>query len=139
VEAPVEVGQPLAQRALDRAAHQEPVEGASPPGARLIFDRDPIDERVVDLLEVAPAARAGRAALLARRPANTPADSQPPARGIGERDVPVRDEVVKRGRRQVRPHGLEQHPAVAEREPELLGHERTVRWLEGVRGFVDRD
>jgi hypothetical protein len=60
VEAPVEVGQPLAQRALDRVAHQEPVEGASPPGARLIFDRDPIDELVVDLLEVAQWRAAGR-------------------------------------------------------------------------------
>jgi hypothetical protein len=64
-EAALEVGQRLAQRALDRAAHHEPVEETSPPGSRLVLDRDPVRKLVVGLLEVAPMPRGGQAALLA--------------------------------------------------------------------------
>ena len=72
------------------------------------------------------------------RPANLAASGQSPAGGVDGRDVPVRDEVVKPRRRQIVPHCLERHPAVAERELDLLAQERSLRRLEGVGCSRDR-
>ena len=65
-EAPVEIGERAARRALDRQPHERAIEQAAPAGPGLVSHDDPVPEPAAIVLEVAFVTGAGQPALDAR-------------------------------------------------------------------------